>query len=288
MTDLTVIIPARNEPYLNKTTEEILTKSGANVCVILDGYDYEPPKINYPERISYLAYPKGKAHLREAMNKAVAECNTKYVMKLDAHCLLDENFDQKLIEAHHPNWVQIPRRKRLDANNWKVIEDGRMPVDYEYIIFPHLLFNPDNVLSSKGFIWGSPWDELAKERADILIDDTPHIQGSCYFMEKSWFNRCGFMDMKYTNWAMEAEEVVFKTVAEGGRAVVNKTTWYAHLHKSREDRRWFKIYEEDNFASNSYAYNLWIRDNRDFFIKFIEKFPLMPDWKVNWKEILWN
>ena len=65
--------------------------------------------------------------------------------------------------------VLIPRRLRLDAEWWEALNDGRPPVDYEYLTPP----NDEN-----GGLKGKIWEERAKERADVLVDDVPLFQGS--------------------------------------------------------------------------------------------------------------
>ena len=273
---LEVIIPARNEPYLNKTIQEVFDKATGDVSVTVIADGYEPKVLSL---VKYLRYPDGECHLRQGITEAVRLTKAKYVMKLDSHCMLARGFDTELIKASQPNWVQVPRRKRLDAEKWEVIEDGRPDVDYEFIIFSNL---------TKGLIWGTPWDEITKERAHILIDDTPHIQGSCFFMEREWFQKNSFLDFGYGGWGQEAEEITFTTFREGGRTVVNKKTWYAHLHKDIKARKWFTLKEQEYTHSHAYSFNLWVKNNRELFTRFIKQFPPMPSWPDIYEKILWN
>ena len=266
---LSVLIPSKNELYLEKTRQDVLSRARGDVEVLV----YEDKGIGNG--------------LRHGINEMVKKATGDYLLKLDAHCMLDGGFDLKLIEAHHPNWVQIPRRKRLDAERWMVIEDGREPVDYEHLVFRNLV-SSEGQLSSKGFIWGTPWDTLTRDRKDILIDNTPHFQGSCWFMSKEWFQECSFMDLLYGGFAQESEEILFTTLKRGGEVKVNKNTWYAHLHKNKEAREWFRLDSEDMKTGYTHSYNLWVDKNRELFEKYINSFPLMPDWPLNWKQILWS
>lgn len=279
---VSVIIPAKNEKYLDNTIQEVLTKGDSvEVVVILD--NYEPP--TRIDGVKYISMTEIGPNVRRGVSRAVHESTCPFVMKLDAHCMLDKGFDTKLIATHESNIVQVPRRYRLDAEKWHIIEDGRPAVDYEYILFPNLLTSGG--LSSMGFIWGSSWEEYAVERKDVLLDDTPHFQGSAWFMSKEWFLECGFLNDKYGGFAQEPEEILFTTVQRGGSVKVNKHTWYAHLHKNKEDRKWFVMPPEDLAKGYEHAYNTWVED-RDFFANFIERFPPMPHWPSNWKNILWE
>ena len=206
----------------------------------------------------------------------------EYVMSLDAHCMVAKGFDEQLVKDHQPNWVQIPRRNRLDAENWCLQDQcGRPPIDYEY-----LMWRP--VLRKEGF-HGYKWDSKTLEKKDVMIDDTITFQGSCWFMTKDWFNKMGFMQIEgYTGWGQEAEEISFTTWKNGGRVVTNKNTWYAHLHKGKKYGRMYRAYDADNKKCYAFAYNHWVNDNKEFFINLIEKFMPLPNWPEDWQEKLWT
>lgn len=278
MSKLSVIIPARNEPYLDNTILDVLKNStrDTDVYAILDGYDTQEIK---DPRVHYIRIPLGDGlcHMRQGINKAVEMTQSKFVMKLDAHCSVSKGFDDELIKAHQFNWVQIPRRKRLDVKKWEVIEDGRPPIDYEFIVFQNLMMS---------LIWGTTWEELTRERAEILIDDTPHFQGSCFFMAKDWFIQNGFLDLKFGGWGYESEEIHYGTLKAGGRVVTNKNAYYAHLHKDKEAREWFTLKESEYVDSANLAYKTWVKDHKELFIKHIENFPPMPGWPTEWRKII--
>jgi hypothetical protein len=208
-------------------------------------------------------------------------------MSVDAHIMFAPGFDEQLIKDHNPNWVQIPRRQRLDAENWCLQDQGddRPPIDYEYIMFPPLVTN-----NNGGFraIHGFKWDAKTLARQDIPIDDIIEFQGSCWFMTKEFFQRMGFMQIEgYTGWGQEAEELSFKTWKAGGRVVVNKNTWYAHLHKGEKYGRMYWMSRSENRESYKYSYNHWLVENNDFMISLFEKFNKdlrMPGWPDDWRD----
>ncbi len=253
---LSVIIPALNEPYLRKTMHSVAENATGDVeILVVDGEGESRPKVN----------------------AAIEKCSGEFVLKLDAHCMLAKGFDAALIAAHQDKRVQVPRRKRLDAKNWTVIEDGRPPIDYEFILFEQLVTNK--------FIWGTTWEERTLNRAHILVDDTMHMQGSCYFMSKRWFKECGFLDMKYGGFAQESEEIVFETIKRGGEVKVNKNTWYAHLHKTPEERAWFQM--PSLKQGYNYSYQRWVIEHQPLFDEFVDRFMPIPTWPDNWQRILY-
>jgi len=275
---LSLIIPSRKELFLNQTIKDVLAKAtGAiEVLPILDGYEPEV-RIN-DTRVRYISLPEQRhTQKRHGINEAVKQAKGEYVMSLDAHCMVAEGFDEILAKFHQPNWVQVPRRNRLDAENWclQAQADDRPPIDYEYIMYPEK-FTP------KAF-HGFKWDERTIARQEIMIDDIITFQGSCWFMTKEWFNKMGFMQIEgYTGWGQEAEEISFKTWANGGKCKINKYTWYAHLHKGRKYGRMYFMSRDDNRKSYRYSYEYW-RD-KPAFHDLINKFMPMPGWPRNWKE----
>jgi glycosyltransferase involved in cell wall biosynthesis len=214
---VSVIIPARKERFLNKTIDEVKSKFGDDyeIIVTLDG----KPKTELVDGVKYIhnKEPKG---MRTAINQAVALAGGKYLMKLDAHCMLDKNIDLKLIKIHQDNWVQIPRRKRLDAHKWEV-DSSKNDVDYMYL-------NSDFM----GIVNRGANKDPKKKK--ILIDDTESFQGSCYFIERGYFHKLGFLDDKnFSGSGHESQEISIKVKHDGGRIVRNKKTWYAHARLGR-------------------------------------------------------
>lgn len=287
-----IIIPSRVEEYLNKTIEDILDKAikPIEIIVIFDGY--WPKDILGDELIKYIHH--GTIHnsrgMRDSINKGVALSSGKYIMKLDEHCMLDEEFDEKLANDCKDNWVVIPRRKRLDADKWEIINDGRPDVDYMYIEYPY-----QRPYDKTCGLHGNEWREQGKKRKDILIDDTPSMQGSCYFMtRKHWDTTIKMLDSdNYGTFTQEAQEIGMKTWLSGGRVVVNKKTWYAHYHKGKRGKGYgFSNQQYRNHAASMekgrlYCIDYWL-NTKDYPLDWnwfvTEKFPDMPGWSSDWRK----
>jgi len=215
---LSVIIPSYKDPLLNKTVESLLqnAKGDVEIICVLDGY-WEAPIDDPRVKLIHLGENKG---MRNAINMGVRVANGEYIMKLDSHCMVDEGFDIALIEVHQDNWIQVPTRKRLDANKWEIINDGRPDVDYLYL--------DENL---KGVLWNERNNNLTLR--EKKIDDIVSFQGSCYFMKKDFFHKIRILDNKHFGpMGHESQEIVFKCWMKGGRVVRNKTTWYAHWHRT--------------------------------------------------------
>ncbi len=282
---LTVVIPSKTEIFLQKTILDVLDKATGDIEVlpILDGYDPPKKEIVTDPRVRYIRLPaQPYSQKRHGINLAVSQAKGEYVMSLDAHCMMAKGFDEQLAKDHKPNWVQIPRRHRLDPIKWALQpqSDTRPPIDYEYIMFPPLI--------NDKAIHGFKWDGRTLSNWDTPLDDTIQFQGSCWFMTKKWFDKMGFMQVDgYTGWGQEAEEISMTTWKNGGRVITNKNTWYAHLHKGPVYGRMYHLSRDENRRSYAYSYNKWIVENKEFFAGLIEKFAPLPGWPNDWKQRLW-
>lgn len=246
------------------------------VLPVLDGY--EPPEIIGDPRVRYLRVDS--IGMRAAISAAAAAAESEYLMKLDAHCMVAKGFDEALSADCEENWVVIPRRYRLDPENW-CINKEKESVDYEHFIYPKK-FNPIS-------LHGWRWSGRKEARKDILIDDCLTFQGSCWFMTKKHFERNKFLQVEGYNGMpqQEAEEIGLTTWLGGGRVVTNKKTWYAHHRKPSGTRGYFLDWKQTR-ECYEYSYNHWVNEHKEGFIKLIESFWPIPGWPDNWKERLWN
>lgn len=280
---LSIVIPSKTEKFLEQTIRDVLKNATGEIEIfpVLDGYDVPEDEFVDDPRVKYIKLPPTRhTKKRHGINQAIAQCNGEYVMSLDAHCMVAPGFDTQLTKDHKPNWVQIPRRHRLDAENWCLQDqsDDRPPIDYEYF-----MFKP--ILEGKA-LHGFKWDARTLERWNIPIDDTIAFQGSCWFMTKDWFNKMGFMDLRYKGWGQEAEEIGLTTWMNGGEVKTNKNTWYAHLHKGNKYGRMYWMSREECRESYKYSASVWLGENRDFFFELVERFGPLPGWSKNWKELI--
>lgn len=292
MIDLSIIIPSRNDKYLSKTIEDLLTKAKTNIeiIVVLDGYWTE----SYVGSSKVLYVHHGTIHdhkgMRESINAGVRLSKGNYLLKIDEHCMVDEGYDLKLIQDYTEGQIVIPRRYRLDPDNWKIIEDGRPPIDYMHIDYPYQ--RPQDKTCG---LHGAEWRDRGRARKDILIDDTPSMQGSAYFMSRNhWDSVIKELDSKnYGTFTQEAQELGMKTWLSGGSVVVNKKTWYAHYHKGKRGKGYgfsieqYKRHTADMEKGRIYCINYWLytKDYPRTWEWFInEKFPDMPGWGTDWKE----
>jgi len=270
---------------LDNTINDLLAKAKGNIEIIpvLDGY--WPPQLISDPRVRYIHRGQSLG-MRAAINAGVELAKGKYIFKIDAHCMLDEGYDIKLMDDCEPNWVVIPRRKRLDAENWAIADVGKEDVDYEYLSFP------DNPADFGGpGLNGKIWRDRALSRTDKLIDENMSFQGSGWFMHRAYFYDLDLMDEEhYGQFWNEAQEIGLKAWLSGGKVITNKKTWYAHLHKGKKYGRGYFLDENQLTKGATYTKKWWSNSAWDKqtmpFETLIERFWPIPTWPENWRDLL--
>ena len=279
MSKVTVIIPSRNERFLVPTVRDVLAKAGGDleVIVCLDGYwAHDLP----PDPRLHVLHRGDAVGMRGNINAAAALARGDFLMKLDAHCMVAEGFDVELAGSCDQDWIMVPRRYALDPERWAWDESqpGKYPIDYHYLSNP--IERPDDPTCG---LHGTFWPQRKRERAHLEVDDEMSSQGSCWFMSRAHFHqRIGTMDTAlYGPFVSEFQELGLKTWLGGGRVVVNKRTWYAHLYKGRKYGRGYAL-GPHQFSQGAAVTDYWMRDRwasrvHDL-VWLVEKFWPVPSW----------
>lgn len=285
MAKVSVIIPSRGERFLAQTVEDVFAKATGDIEVIavLDGYWPDPILPDHPNlKLIHRSTARG---MRAAINSAAAIARGEYLLKCDAHCMFAVGFDEALQADCDGDWIVIPRRYSLDAENWCYRE--KTPIDYHYLDCP--LTNPEYFQ-----FHGKVWMERGRERWDkpeYEIDDTMSFQGSCWFMARRHWDWLGGMSEEgYGTFSQEPQEIGNKTWLGGGRVVVNKKTSYAHLHKGAQYGRMYSIGKREVIEGHIYSATYWMANSwpgRKYDIEWlIDKFWPVPTWPENWRGLL--
>ncbi len=283
--DLSVIIPNRNSQFLTKTMRDILSKAETNIEIIVNIDENWPKEVVNDPKVHYI-HPPSPRGMRYGINTGVQMSRGDFILKCDDHVMFDKGFDRVLIESHEKDWVQIPRRYALNAEEWKIEEreDNKYPIDYMYIDFPRKGKAHDDGMH------GVPWKRPDRKRYEI--DDTPSMQGSCYFMHRDHFEVFlgGLSEVGYGQFSQESQEIGFKTWLGGGAVKVNKKTWYAHLYKGKRYGRMYHVNdfnrytkEASEWSADYWLNNRWEHRVHDFKWFIDTKFD-MPTWPEDWKD----
>jgi hypothetical protein len=94
----------------------------------------------------------------------------------------------------------------------------------------------------------------------------------------------------FGGFTMEAQEIGNKTWFAGGRLVVNKNTWYAHMHKGKRGKQYhfsnkqYDWFMRENEKGRLAGIKYFIQDPH--FEDLMKRFSPVPTWPDNWKEQL--
>jgi glycosyltransferase involved in cell wall biosynthesis len=249
---LSVIIPARNEPYLEKTIRNVLenARGEIEIIILLDGY-LPDPKIDIGDaRVIFYPFEQSIGQ-RQCINFGVVKAHGEFLMKLDAHCAVDEGFDAKLAADCEYDWTAIPRMYNLDIATWK-------PKLHKRTDYMHIGLRPNGELRTE--YYGGQEFKRQHAKPD-LIDDTMSCMGPCFFMHRQRFLDLGGCDEHHGGWGQQGIEVACKAWLSGGRLVVNKKTWFAHWFRGGGGPGFpYQIGGRDVEAARKYSKDLWLND----------------------------
>lgn len=285
---VSVLIPARNETYLAKTIEDILSaaESEIEIIAVCDGYWPEPPIKDHPNVI--LIHNVEAIGQRPAINQAARIAKGKYILKTDAHSMFDKGFDVKLIADCEYNWTVIPRMYNLDIDKWQ--PKRRKVTDFMWIRSPNAKKKP-----FRHYYWDGPckrehpeeyrihkeWAKTTDDIADVMTG-----QGACFFMHKDRFWELGGMDEKHGQWGQMGVEIALKAWLSGGSLKVNKKTWFAHWFRGGGGPGFpWPASSKRQDKARKYSLDFWMNNRWPLQKRplswLVNKFAPLPEWNNN-------
>jgi len=304
MAKLSVIIPSYNCKFVSKTVHDIFNKASGDIeiIVVLDNYWPDPP---IPDHKDLIVIHKGQTTgMRNSINMGARIATGEFIMKVDDHCSFSQGFDEALKAHSEPHTISIPQRYSLDVINWIPI---RKAVAYEYATYPYVYldrFRYGTGLVAKKYVGddgihveNTGFHEYYKkeyEREQILIDEIMVFHGSCWFMPKDHFFSIDCLDEDhFETLYQEPQELSFKTWLSGGRVIVNKHCWYAHMFKGpdfgpEKNIRGYRLNLTAMRRTERFGTTYWMNDCWHKAEKpmewLIEKFWPIPGWPENWRD----
>ena len=254
MPDLSVIIPARQEQWVSQTVQDLLAHAAGDieVIVVLDGAGANPPVPDHPKVTTvYHAMSRGQ---RAGINEGLALARSPYVMKIDAHCAVDQGFDVKLLTPYldgtfDQSVTTLPGLYSLHAFDWVCDGCGRRSMQGP---------KPTACATCQGVPHHqlTVWTPANTHRYDFgCFDAQPHFQywmeysrrpaatqplvevmsfgGGCWVIPTARFRAYGGMDEAYGPWGSTGIEIACKTWLSGGRLVLNRQVAYGHLFRTK-------------------------------------------------------
>ena len=284
MSRVSVLVPSRNEPYLARTVDGLFATAGGDIEVIVvqDGPPYTP----LHERPNLMVLCEPQRGLKACLNQAATLSTGGYLIKIDAHCSISSGWDIALQNTCEDSWVVIPRLYVLTAETWDW-QDGRF---YDHFYLPCPLTDKRMFR----FQAGGHWPQRTQERlAASPLDETMNFQGGCWFMSRKhyWEHLQGWICNDFTGCAQEQTTIGLQTWLGpwDGRCMVNKSVWYAHMHKGRQHPRGYPASPQTINAGYLYDAEYWMlgkwgQDRRGVGW-LVDRFAPVPTWPGNWREM---
>lgn len=239
---ISVILPVRNEPYLNKTIESLYeTASNIEVIVILDGalqpVDKRAKVITYSE-------PQGR---RVAINDAARIARGKHLFILDAHCLMSNDWVEKMVAASEPNAIVISSIQDIDPETWKP-----RPGIYDYVYI------------NERFV-----EKWWKRKSDKVVDETMGFTGCAWLIEKSYYWKLNGYDESFGMYGGDGPEWSLKVWLNDGRLLIHKGVICYHVFGTNNGSKLYPVSTIGDEAYYAKMMKLW----GDKFHILLEKFP---------------
>ena len=295
MSELTIVIPSRNELFLENTIADILAHSEADtdIIAVCDG-NWSVTPIPDNNRLTLITHFESIGQ-RAATNEAVRLSKSKYIMKVDAHCAFDQGFDRKMIALMEDDITMIPVMRNLHAFDWVcenghrryqgpsgVCEECKLHTERDIVWIAKT--NPQSTAyrfdTDMHFQYWNDWGR--KQKGDLT--ESLSIQGSCFMTTRDKYLELDLCSESFNSWGQQGVEVACKTWLSGGRVMINRTTWYAHLFRTQGGDFSFpyqnpqsKVVENRVKSRELFAENKWDKAIHDF-DWLLDKFN-PPDWR---------
>ena len=217
MPKLSILIPARNEKYLQNTIDDIFkhAEGDTEVIVGLDGEKGDWIEKRHKHRKEKTIRLDKSIGQRAMTNKLAKVSEAKWIMKLDAHVSFKQGFDVAMMDKMEKDMVMTPMLLRLDVKNWQIIPK---PFTKKYY------FNTKLIME-----YGKAEDEIN----DWGLVETMTLQGSCFMVERENWWKWNLCDESWGSWGCQGIEVATKTWFNGGRVVTNTDTFYGHMFRGK-------------------------------------------------------
>jgi glycosyltransferase involved in cell wall biosynthesis len=308
MVELSIIIPARNEVYLQKTIDDILEniESDTEIIAVLDGYWPEPPVYDN-DRVVIVHHTKPIGQ-RAALNEGARISQAKFIMKCDAHCSFGKGFDRILMEDCQYDWTMVPMMYRLHVFDWICVGCGDATYqgiqpkfckkcqckDFAQKMLWERRKGKDPSVSWRfnhemQFKYWRKHSKNALRSKDELIETMSFI-GACFLMHRDRFWDLGGMDEAHGFWGQYGTEVACKSWLSGGKLITSKKTWFAHLFRTGNFKGTgfmgssfpYELTQNQINRARKYSRDLWLNDKwegANYPLSWlVDKFKPAPDW----------
>ena len=261
MPELSIVIPARNEPYLQQTIDDIFANAIGKIEVIvgLDGYFHA---LKQREGLTVVAEEVSIGQ-RAMTNRLVRIARAPWIMKVDAHCSFGRGFDRIMLNDIRRDTILSPYMLVLEPTTWTARVDKKTSNYY---------FDRNLVM------------QYGEETSDILRE-TMCLQGSCFMLLKELYWKLELGDETYGSWGSQGPELGLKAWLSGNKCMTTKNTYYAHLFRTTDADFPYDRGLNPGKHSNEHIKEVFLNDKWDKAVHtldwLVERFNRPGDWSVH-------
>jgi hypothetical protein len=127
--------------------------------------------------------------------------------------------------------------------------------------------------------WGS-YKNRSEAQGDLA--ETMSFIGACWMMHRERFWELGGCDEAHGSWGQMGTEFACKAWLSGGKLMVNKKTWFAHMFRTQGGDFGFPYPNQGTSQARRHSYDLWTNNKWPKAIRkldwIINHFKSVPDW----------
>lgn len=204
-----VIIPAKNEKYLNRTIENLI-KNATGDIEILVGLDGCKEDIVENDIVTVLQYNKHMGR-RKISNQLVKLSTGKYIYEIDAHCAVSYGWDTKLKCVCDDNTIVGCSVNALNEETWEGNDDrwvgGKIVDDVRW-----------------------KWDKINDEEIE-KIEEVESFNACGWMIRRDSFDVLNGHDEELGEWGWENVEWTLKNKNNHGKLIVRTDVVVSHLFR---------------------------------------------------------
>jgi len=289
MSKLSILIPARQEEFLQQTIDDIFKHAEGDIEVLvgLDGWYADIPQRNNL-KVFYYSESKGQ---RGCMNALARQAEGNYLMKCDAHMSFSQGFDMELLKLKEEATVILPALCNLHVYNWICDKGHRKNGEqFEKVsvceqcggeLKKELVWKPipKPVMTNYYFDTNLHFQYCEEQDDEHEITETMSTQGACFMVSKKDYWDLELCDEKFGSWGQQGTEISCKVWLSGGRIISTRNAFNAH---------WFRVFPYKNpvekiLETQKYSRDLFLNDKWEKqiypLIWLVDKFGYPGDWK---------
>jgi glycosyltransferase involved in cell wall biosynthesis len=207
---ITVIIPTgKNEKLknINKTIECVIDSASTEIEVLILADGWVPEGIDKRAKISSSSVNLGE---RGTTNRGFKEASGDYILRIDAHCDMSDDWDETLLKQYKENTISLCCLDALKEDTWASL-------GHNYT-----------------FVYVTPscdekWWGYYKEDNGLICEPSMSLTGCGWFCSKQFFLDHLQFDEDLSKWGCIGPELTAKIERANSFIMINKNVTCLHL-----------------------------------------------------------